>query len=421
MTLQRGLSAAVAAVGLALGIAACGDDGAQRPAHRPISVIYVAGQPTGPWAARTEGLADGVKLAVAEANGLVGERALSTVVVPIEQRDGDQVSAAIGAGRILRDSRALAVLGTLTAPQTELTAPQLNGGELAFLQYGSGMRGLLAPELAGEPGRYQPSGKSLALRGVPSDDAVADAVRGISGTQRIDVVPVDTAFHAEAAQRLAEQTRAAAAARKKAIEDGSTGDDVPSSDPHDVFSIWTDDHTDAGRLGSRIAKALGGSAIVAPTKATGAQVLVIDPTQDGQATEAREAARRSKGLLVVIDAADREIPASAVAGHDGPVYRVRRTLDDPTTAAAQQIRAKERRLFGRDRGEAVIAGYRAARRILAVAADQPDKTIDRMDFATQLVADAPNDADLPVQDGQVQLGSVVVERLSGGRWVSAAS
>ncbi|MFT4035885.1 MAG: hypothetical protein QM679_09970 [Patulibacter sp.] len=414
MTSRRGL-VALAASGL-LPLAACGAGEPERPAHRPLSVIYIAGDPAGPWAQRTEGLADGVKIAIAERDGLIGDRAASTAVVPIEQRDGDQVSAAIGTGRILRDSRTLGVLGTYSADQLEISAPQLNGGELALLQYGTGMRGLLAAERQGEPGRYQPSGRSLAARGVPSDEALAEAVGDIPQIDGTPTVLVATEWWKQQRRLTRDAAAAAKRAREAAVADGKTGDELPPLSPGNARSMFTPVN-DATRIGDALRAVTNGSATERTTN--GRQVVVINPTEPDPAAVARRIARRSSGLLVLVDGADRAIPAAAVAGHHGPVYRVRRTLADATTPAATALRAKERALFGRDRADAVVAGYRAAKRMLELAAAQPDKTIDRLAYASQLVADAPTQAQLPIRNGQILLGGVVVERLSGSRWVAA--
>jgi hypothetical protein len=419
VTSPRGLAALLSAAALALPLASCGGEAqSDRPAHRPISVIYVAGEPTGPWAARTEGLADGVKLAIAERGGIIGERAVSTVVVPVVQRDGNQNTAAIGAGRILRDSRTLAVLGTYSALQLPQAAPQLNGGEIALLQYGSGMDGLTtADPVRHEPERFEPSGRSFAVRGVQSDTAVAAAVAAIPGTRKIYVAASDSAARRSAGEAGAQAAKDAQRAYERAIERGLTGKDLPSRSAADVTSVWSSNDNDATRLAGAIQRRTGGT-VGPPSEGPASRVLVIDAEQPDPAAEARAAARRGAGTLVLVDTADRAIPASAVAGHDGPVFRVRRILDDASSAEARKIRERERELFGRDRGDAVVAGYRAARRILGLAAAQPEKTIDRVTYATALAKDAPSDPDLPVKAHQVQLGEVVVEQLRGGRWVA---
>lgn len=397
-------------------IAACGDDDVvERPAHRPISVIYVAGEREGPWKGRTEGLADGVKLAIAERDGLIGERAVSTVVVPIEQRDGDTVSAAIGGGRILRDSRAIAVLGTYTAPQLALAAPQLNGGELSLLQYGSGFRGLTATETAGEPGRYEPSGRRYALRGTPSDDFVGQRLRPVRALRGAQVVAVTDAYDDAVAAATAQRAERAAADLADARADGD--DPLPSTDP--ALTAPSVEIPDAERLAARIAEAVGGRVVdAADVDSSRPVVVVTDPTEPDPVGAARRVLRGVTGAALVIDGADRPFDAAALRRGDRPTYLIRRTVANASTTEARAIRARERAAFGRDRGDAVVAGYQAARRILELAAAQPDRTIDRVAFATALTGAAPQDPDLPASAaGDATLGQVQLSELRGGRWV----
>ncbi len=417
-SILAGAAAALACV--ATVAAGCGGgEVAERPAHRPISVIYVAGDPEGPWKARTEGLADGVKIAIAERNGLIGERAVSTVVVPIEQRDGTTVSAAIGGGRILRDSRAIAVLGTYSATQLPLAAPQLNGGELSLLQYGTGMRGLTEREQPGEPGRFEPSGRRYALRSVPSDVAIAARVKGIPTFDGAQVVPVTGAYEASLEAAAKVRAKQLQEARKQAAEDGD--DPLPGTDPS--LTNPSPEVPDADRLADAIADATKGSVVSASeASASKPTVIVADPTEP-DASAAVLAAVREIGLersapLLVIDAADRPIePRAAGNGRSGPTFRIRRTVANAEAAQAKAVRARERELFGRDRGDAVVAGYQAAQRILNLGERQPERTIDRVVFAKALTGPAPQDPNLPAGAvGDATLGTVSVDRLSGGRW-----
>lgn len=372
MSLPRGRPAALAvAVSALLGVAGCGgSDVLERPAHRPISVLYVTGDDAGPWGPRTTGLADGVKLAIAERDGLAGERAVSVAVVPTAQRDGDVVSAAIGGGRILRDSRTLAVLAAYSADDLPLAAPQLNGGELPLLQFGSGMIGLTMREAPGEPGRYEPSGGRLALRGVPSDAAVAKTVTGLAQFKGAQVV-----------------------------EGAGTGEDVE-------------------RLAARIATAVGGK--IRPGTAAagnGPVIFVSGPGSRDRNAEARALLRARNAPVLLVDAADRSFAAAGFRGRSAPTFLLRRRLADPTTSEARAIRARERATFGRDGGDAVVAGYRAAKRILNLAARQPDRTIDRTTFAAALVVDRPQDPDYPSDDdGNATLGTPLLSELKNGRW-----
>lgn len=419
-------AAVVGAAALAAaGLASCGgDEVVERPAHRPISVVYVAGEPSGPWQARTEGLADGVKLAIAERDGLIGDRAVSTVVVPIEQRDGNTVSAAIGGGRILRDSRAIAVLGTYSAPQLALAAPQLNGGELSLLQYGTGMMGLIEAEQPGEPGRYQPSGEGFALRGVPSDADVATRLRewlpdDFIGAQ---VLPITGTYEARLAASAAARAKQAQQRREQAIEDGDEPP-LPSTDP--ALTDPSPEVPDARRLANAVARAAGGEVVSTDeVKSSTPLVIITDPTEPDPSAAVRSALNgiRLSGdvPLIVMDGADRRIDAGATAGFGSAQYLVQRTIADATTPKAKELRALERKQFGRDRGDAVVAGYFAARRILDLAASQPERTIDRVTYARALTDAKMDDPNLPSKPtGDATLGTIKLSERRGGRWAPA--
>lgn len=420
MTLRRRVPALGAAVLTTLTVAACGDDGAagdaKRPAHRPISVIYVVGDPEGPWKRRTEGLADGVKLAVAERDGLIGERAVSIAVVPTRQRDGANVSASIGAGRVVRDSRAIAILGAYSAPEAAVSAPQFNGGEIALLQFGSGMTGLTQPEAPGEPGRYEPSGERYALRVTPSDELVGARVRAESAFRGAQVVPITATYRASVQAAATTRASAAASALRKAKKDGD--DPLPSTDP--ALTAPSVEIPDADRLAARIAEAVRGRVVspadVDPSKPT---VVVTDSTETDPTAAARAVLTDVRGAALVVDTADRAFdPAVIGRGRSGSsTFQVRRSIAPDDDALARRVRASEREAFGRDRGADVAAGYRAAQRILDLGDAQPDRTIDRVTFARGLVSEALTNKYLQSDDaGDAQLGTVELYRLSGNRW-----
>ncbi|MDQ8043016.1 MAG: hypothetical protein AAGC46_14010 [Solirubrobacteraceae bacterium] len=419
----RGAAAVTAALFTSIALAACGSSAiGGRPAHRPISVIYVAGDPQGPWAKRIEGLTDGVKLAIAQRNGLVGPRAISVAVVPTVQRDGNLVSAGIGAGRIIRDSRALAVLGVYNAPELGLAAPQFNGGQLSLLQFGSGMVGLTAPEAPGEPDRYQPSGANYALRGVEPDTLLGEHAASIGALHGAQVVPITTTYRASLAKAAVGRAKAAVELRQAAIaqnEKKGTDNPVPSTSP--ALTNPSSEIPDAERIAARIAEAIGGHVVdAAKVDRSKPVVVVIDPTETNPTGDAAAVLSKVRAAGLAVDGADREFdPAVLGKGRSGaPTYELRRDLASDADAVDLQIRAKEQQLFGRDRGDAVIAGYRAAERILSLAARQPGKTIDRAAFATALAKASPSDPDLPSNaDDDVTLGHTELFELRGGRWI----
>lgn len=419
----RGAAAVSAALFTSIALAACGSSAiGGRPAHRPISVIYVAGDPQGPWAKRIEGLTDGVKLAVAQRNGLVGPRAISVAVVPTVQRDGNLVSAGIGAGRIIRDSRALAVLGVYSSPELGLAAPQFNGGQLSLIQFGSGMVGLTAPEAPGEPDRYQPSGANYALRGIEPDSALGERAASIDALHGAQVVPVTTAYRAGLARAAVARAKAAVALRQGAIaqnEKKGTDNPVPSTSP--ALTNPSTEVADAERIAARIAEAVSGHVVAASKVDRSKPVIVVtDPTETNPTSDAQAILGKVRAAALAVDGADREFDPTALAeGRSGaPTYELRRDLASDASTVDLQIRAREQQLFGRDRGDAVIAGYRAAERILSLAARQPGKTIDRGAYAAALAAAAPSDPDLPSNaDDNVTLGHTELFELRSGRWI----
>lgn len=337
-------------------------------------VVYVVGDRTGPWAERTEGLADGAKLAVADRGGFDGERALSVAVVPVEQRDGNDISAAFGAERVIRDSRALVVLGTYSAEEAPLAVPQINGAELPLIQFGSGMAGLTGSERRGEPERFEPSGERLMLRGVAPDTAVADAIAELPAMRGARVVLV--------------------------------GSDASGTGAGD----------DATRLGEQIAKATGGSTAGGRAQAaagSGPMVLVTGAASSNPEADLRGALRRARGPVVIVDAFDRVLPRTLLSGRTGSAWRAIRTLADDGTKQAGKLRARSAEIFGRDRGDAVVAGYLAVKRSLDVLSVQPGRAINRRVYAEALTVPAPDDAAFPVdQHGNSQRAGVTVERVS---------
>lgn len=373
----RPLAAAAALIAALMTTAGCfgGDSVVEREDRRLNFTVYVTGDSAGPWAARTEGLADGAKLAISSQDGLVGdERAISVAVVPVEQRDGNEVSAAFGAERVVRDSRGLAVLGVYSAADLPLTAPQINAAEIALVQFGSGMTGLTAQERRGEPGRFEPSGERLAIRGVASDSAVGQAI-----------------------------ARQGALAGARVVLVGSAADGRDAGE-------------DALRLANQIARAVGGTVAGGASNAAragnGAKIFVTGSASEEPASDLRAALRDARGPVAIVDAFDRTLPRNLISRRERAAWRVTRRLADTGSDEARRIRARSRSVFGRDHGDSLVAGYLATKRVLAVLGAQPGRTINRFVYAQSLVAPAPQDPVFPVgASGDSQLAGVSVQRV----------
>ena len=181
-SLIRATALLVALAAVLLLLAGCGSNA--NPAHRPISMIYVTGPTTGPLASRTNAVADGAKLAVADAHGLAGGRSIGVAVVPAEQRQGTSPTPdpSIAAERVLRDSRTLVALAVLPSADTYDAAPLYNENEIPFIQFGSGMTGLTKRDLPDEPDRYESTGSSTAYRVEASDELIAAKLGKQPGT-----------------------------------------------------------------------------------------------------------------------------------------------------------------------------------------------------------------------------------------------
>ncbi len=313
------------------------------------------------------------------------ERAISVAVVPPVQRDGEQVSAAVGAGRILRDSRTLAVLGTYTAPELALAAPQLNGAETRSSTSAAACRACWPARRPRARPLRALGPVSLALRGVPSDAQVARAAVNLTGGAGLQI-----------------------AVARGASAPASGGSDQPG---------------DADRLAAQLERAAEGAPLVVPaakvTATATPTVLVIDPSERRPASLAAQARRTVRGTLIVVDLADRLLSTRGLRGTAAPTYLVRRQLAPESASGAAALRRAELQQFGRDRGDAVIAGYRATKRLLALVREQPERTINRATYAQALVADTPASTGFPVSTGQSQLARVQVLELRGTRWAQA--
>jgi hypothetical protein len=172
-------------------------------------------------------------------------------------------------------------------------------------------------------------------------------------------------------------------------------------------------------LSARIAAAVGGSVVsIKDVDTSKPTIAVTDPSQVAPGFDFKAVGKFIKAPLGVVDAADRAISPHAFTGRTDPTYLATRQLANPNTPQAQKIRTAERKAFGRDRGDAVVAGYLAAKRMMDLAAKQPEKTIDRTAYAKALTA-ASTGPDYPVTTtGDATLGRVQLFQLRGGRWVA---
>jgi len=163
---------------------ACGrrDDGgtgakkAEGEPRRGGTIKIVSSLPrTGSANAQTTTIVNGIKLALDEVGGKVGN-------FVIAYEDWDDASAKKGdwdpeveagnADRAIKDPEVMAYIGTYNSGAAKISMPVLNKAGLVMVSPGNTYTGLTKPGLgeAGEPEIYRPSGKVSYFRVVPADD-----------------------------------------------------------------------------------------------------------------------------------------------------------------------------------------------------------------------------------------------------------
>ena len=151
------LCCAVAAV-----LGGCGEPAEDTTSGSLVLTVHTSGQLQGDDAQDARDGADAAKLALREADGMVGEFTVNLVTLddtdPDTGRWGAEQAVA-NARRAIADRNIIAYIGDTSSGATALTLPLLN--EAGVLQIGpqSGYVGLTRPAGRGEPERFYPSGK----------------------------------------------------------------------------------------------------------------------------------------------------------------------------------------------------------------------------------------------------------------------
>jgi branched-chain amino acid transport system substrate-binding protein len=167
---------ALAALLLALAVAGCGIAGSAK-IEAPVSV-YVSLPLTGPHGADGRDAADGVRLALEQAQGRAGSiQVRATYLDDAKGKVWDPVAVGANARRAVQDSSAAAYIGELDSEPTRASVPITNDAGLVQVSPGAGGVDLTQPAVGypNSPDRYQPSGSPNFARTVPADDVVANA------------------------------------------------------------------------------------------------------------------------------------------------------------------------------------------------------------------------------------------------------
>lgn len=205
-TLMHAAAGATAVV-CALAVVACGSQQKARtstakstkaPKH-DIHTIYVySSLPlSGPQAAESRQIEDGVELAFAGKNTHVGAYKIKYQHLPDSAKHGSGWNATVtvrNAEEAARNPQTIAYIGELNSGATELSLPILNQAGIVEITPGSGYPGL-TNQVKGvtqqnEPGKYYPQGDRTLLRLIPSDLVQAAAALDLlkqSGCQHLGV------------------------------------------------------------------------------------------------------------------------------------------------------------------------------------------------------------------------------------------
>lgn len=163
----------------AVGLLACGEPDEDTTTGSLVLTVYTSGTLQGDGRQAAQDGADAVKLALEQANGMVGPFTVNVVSLDDTNPDtghwgADQVVA--NARRAIADRNIMGYIGDSGSGATALTLPLLN--EAGVLQIGptTGYVGLTRPAGRGEPDRFYPSGVRSFGRIAPADDVQADAL-----------------------------------------------------------------------------------------------------------------------------------------------------------------------------------------------------------------------------------------------------
>lgn len=174
--------AAVLALVLGLGLSACqrADEEAADTGATTLTV-YTSLPLQGPAGPDSEATANGVRLALREADGKAGDLVVKMVVLDDSTPKAgrwDPEQTADNARQVARDRTAIAYIGDGTSGATAISLPILNSAGVLQVSPTSGYTGLTRTQDAdkGEPEKYYPSGVRTFARPMPADDVEARAL-----------------------------------------------------------------------------------------------------------------------------------------------------------------------------------------------------------------------------------------------------
>jgi len=175
-------TAAAVLVGLAATLAGCASAGSGIEPGERVNV-YVSMPLRGPEATNGRDIADGARLALADARGKAGELRIHAIYIDDASGRGSDTgwspaAAAANARRASEDSAAIAYIGDFDSGASRFSLPITNEAHILQVSPASSAVDLVQPFLgAGDqvPDRVQPTGERTFGRVIPSDEAQARA------------------------------------------------------------------------------------------------------------------------------------------------------------------------------------------------------------------------------------------------------
>jgi branched-chain amino acid transport system substrate-binding protein len=123
-------------------------------------------------------MVDASKLAIAEADGNVGEFGINFVAIDEGSIGvpGPPRVAAAAAEQVIRDAQVIAVVGAVRSDTAMTSLPLFNAAGVLVVSPGAGYPGFTTPVAPGEPERWFPSGRATFARVIEDDIAQAQAL-----------------------------------------------------------------------------------------------------------------------------------------------------------------------------------------------------------------------------------------------------
>ncbi len=251
-----GAAAAVAALAILVGWSGCASPGSGIQAGEHVTV-YVSSPLRGPQGSEGRDVADGARLALADAGGGVEKLAVRARYLDDTGGRGSDArwSAAVAAAnarRAAEDSTAIAYLGDFDSGATRFSLPITNQARILQVSPASSAVDLVQPYLgAGDqvPEDTQPTGERTFGRVIPSDEAQAEAGAGWAkrlGVRRVATVSrwiASSATHGGGLQGRppAGLIRRSHVAGADLLYYGGTAGDVPAVVKSDLRTVPTSD------------------------------------------------------------------------------------------------------------------------------------------------------------------------------------